>query len=222
MERLREILIHWSEIKKWMVLAAAILMVIVAVLFYGKGNNQTITIEDTGLSDTAQAETVSDNPENEQSDPDETLSLIYVDIDGEVKNPGVYQVEPDTRIFQVIQQAGGLTKNADTSCINQAESVCDGAKIHIPGVDEVAAGSLQTGSRSVGQTEESTAASGIININTATSEELQDLPGIGPAIAARIIDYRAANGSFHSIEDIKNVSGIGEKTYDKLKDHITV
>ena len=221
MQRLREILIQWNEVKNWIMIAAAILIVITAVFFFGKENSQTITLEEAGSPEST---VLSDDDESvEESGSSENASpMIYVDIDGKVKNPGVYQVAENSRIFQVIELAGGLTKDADTSSINQAEAVYDGAKIHIPGKDEEMASASLTESGSVDGSDTGQTAYGKININTAGPGELEKLPGIGQVTAARIIDYRTANGSFHSIEDIKNVSGIGDKTFEKMKDQITV
>ena len=220
MERLREILIRWNEYKKWMMLAAAVLIMITAVFIYGKDNNQTITLED---ADQPQAEDVSEDEQSlpEPSQQEEASALIYVDIDGEVKNPGVYKIEPESRIFQVIEQAGGLTKDADTSSINQAETVYDGAKIHIPGKGEAGESLSPPGALSQDPSG-GTVVRGKININTAGADELQTLPGVGQVTASKIIDYRTASGPFHSVEDIMNVSGIGDKTYEKIKDQITV
>lgn len=142
---------------------------------------------------------------------------LYVDISGCVESPGVYEVEEGTRLFQLIEKAGGLTENADIEGINRAETVSDGQKIIIYAESEEA----QRAGGTVNDKERS-ASNGKININTAGESELQDIPGVGPVTADRIIVYREENGRFSSIEDIKNVSGIGEKTFEKLKDHITV
>ena len=219
MERLREILMQWNEYKKWIMLAAAVLIMITAVFIYGKDNNQTITLEEAEQTQTTDIES-EENTLTDTSQPEDP-SRIYVDIDGEVKNPGVYQIGADSRIFQVIEEAGGLTKNADTSSINQAETVYDGAKIHIPGKGEAGGSPFLEGAGSP-EASAGTSLQGKININTAGSDDLQKLPGIGQVTASKIIDYRTANGSFHSIEDIMNVSGIGDKTFEKIRDQITV
>ena len=145
------------------------------------------------------------------------VSCIYVDISGCVENPGVYEVNEGTRLFQLIEKAGGLTPGADTEGINRAEKVSDGQKIVIYEEGE--------NPQNHDMVKNGTASSEIgskININTADESLLQDIPGIGPVTADSIIKYREENGSFSSIEDIKNVSGIGDKTFEKLKDRITV
>lgn len=142
----------------------------------------------------------------------------YVDISGEVKKPGVYKVKKKTRLVFLIDKAGGLTGKADLDAINQASYVEDGAKIIIPkkgenkNSNEAGADASET---SVGNT------SGKININQASAEELTSIPGVGTVIAQRIVEYR--NGArFNSIEDIKNVKGIGDATFEKMKGSITV
>lgn len=140
----------------------------------------------------------------------------YVDISGEVKNPGVYQVKKRTRLVDLIEKAGGLTQKANLDAINQASFVEDGSKIIIPSKDGSSESSGETGETSSGIT-----ATGKVNINQASQDELMTLPGVGAVIAQRIIEYRSAN-RFGSIEDIKNVKGIGDATYEKLKDLIAV
>lgn len=140
---------------------------------------------------------------------------IIVDVKGQVKKPGVYQSSSGERVIDVINRSGGLTENADVSQVNFAEHVQDAMVIYIPAKGEeglaVPGGSMtQNGS------------SDKININKADETQLQDIPGIGPAKASAIIEYRELNGSFKTIEDIKNISGIGDKTYEKLKDSISV
>ena len=140
----------------------------------------------------------------------------YVDISGEVKNPGVYQVKKKTRLVDLIEKAGGLTPKADLDAINQAAFVEDGSKVIIPSKNSTSEGSAETGETSSGIT-----TSGKVNINHASQDELMTLPGVGAVIAQRIIEYRSGS-RFGSIEDIKNVKGIGDATYEKLKDLIAV
>ena len=142
--------------------------------------------------------------------------VIFVDISGAVEKPGVYEVSEETRLFEVIEMAGGLSEDADADHVNQASFVEDGQKIIIPVKGSEAAGDLS--SETAGVTVEG---SGYININTASADELKTLNGIGDAMAERIIEYRSQR-AFKSKEDIMSVDGIGSKTYDKIKDRITV
>lgn len=152
---------------------------------------------------------------------EETAAMIYVDVGGEVKDPSVVELPDGSRVTDAITAAGGLTEQADLTNINRAAFVSDGEKIYIPSqVSELEDDGLSVGEGGGGGTAKSS--DGRININTADSTQLQELTGVGPATAEKIIDYRKQNGRFQSIEDIKNVSGIGDKTYEKLKDHIKV
>ncbi|WP_052427401.1 helix-hairpin-helix domain-containing protein [Neobacillus niacini] len=144
---------------------------------------------------------------------------IIVDVKGQVKMPGVYSSSQGERVIDVIQRAGGLTENADESKVNFAEHVQDAMVIYIPAMGEegnIPAGITGNPSDTGG------AKQGKMNLNKADESELQRLSGIGPSKAAAIIEYRETNGPFKSIEDLKNISGIGDKTFEKLKDLISV
>lgn len=151
---------------------------------------------------------------------DESQEKIYVQISGEIKYPGVYEMNNGDRVFQLVEKAGGLTENADLNSINLSKKLIDGEKVIIFAKKSVQESTNQTQS---GVTiNSSQKKSNLININTASKEELESLPGIGPTLAQRIIDYREKNGYFQSIEEIKNVSGIGDKKFEAIKDLITV
>ena len=142
------------------------------------------------------------------------LSLIHIlDISGEVRNPGVYQVSEGTRVFEVIACAGGMTEEAAAEYINQAEMVYDGQKIVVPNREEAVSFSAETENSNV---------QGKVNLNTATKEELMTLPGIGNSKAENIIEYRKSNGRFSSAEELKNVEGIKDGIFNKIKERITV
>lgn len=143
-------------------------------------------------------------------------NMIYVYLSGEVESPGVYEVSADSRLYQVIDIAGGMTKDAKKDYLNLAETVCDGQQIHVLSKQEY---KKNQNSDSAHNTD--SGSSTLININTATVEELQQLSGIGETKALEIINYRQKNGNFSSIEDIKNVSGIGDSTFEKIKSQIT-
>lgn len=141
-----------------------------------------------------------------------TPPMVVVDVAGDVKTPGVYELPINSRVNDAIKAAGGTNKSADLSYINQARVVKDGEQIFI---DKKASGTTSTVRRS-------TAINGIININRATAKELDKLPGIGPVIAGRIIEYRKVNGFFATIDDLKKVQGIGASTLEKFKSKIRV
>ena len=203
--------VHKDKIK-----AAALPLVIgLAVIFfwfYGAGEEPELKDSavqpDEELSETA-----------EQSPDGGATGEIFVDIDGAVNKPGVYKVSEGTRLFQVIELAGGLTDDASTQSLNRAEAVYDGQKITVYSSDTEGYSQDDTGG---GVPAENGITGGKVNINTADSVTLQTIPGIGPSKAARIIEYRDSQGRFKKIDDIKNVTGIGDMTFENIKDYITV
>ena len=155
---------------------------------------------------------------NETVDSNQELSFIVIDISGEVNSPGVYTLPHGSRILDAIEAAGGLTDNCDINYINRAELLYDEMKIYIPSYDDINNNTVPSGlfRDSTNKTSDN-----LININTANSEELQKIPGIGPSTAGKIIDYRNMNGKFSSIEELINISGIGNKTLERMKGYIT-
>lgn len=146
---------------------------------------------------------------------------VFVHIDGAVVAPGVYEMTGSLpRVNDAVMAAGGLAGDADTSALNLAAVLSDGEKIYVPRQGEVVAGQASSGAASGADVGASS--SGVININTATAEELDSLPGIGPSTAAAIVEDRERNGPFASPEDLMRVSGIGEGKFSKLKDQIRV
>lgn len=158
--------------------------------------------------------------------PTATPMPWQVYVSGEVNAPGVYVVEPGMIVEDVIRLAGGFTDKADRNLVNLALRVRDELQVVVPAVGETVA--LPTAPPEAGMSAvvEPAAATptipAIININTATLEELDTLPGIGPSTAQNIIDHRTQNGPFAQIEDIMNVSGIGEGRFNEIKALITV
>ena len=199
----------------------ALTVVTALLLFGGKGEKNEIVVEQAGETQTE--ELLIDDDSNVAEAEAETAVLqtekkiLVVDISGCVKTPGVYEAPDGTRLHEVIELAGGLTKDADIDAINQAELVTDGQKILIP----AKMGEAEAGSDGVSAAV-TPAGNGKININQADSTMLQEIPGVGPATADKIIQYREVNGRFQNIEDLKSVSGIGDKTFEKMKDKVCV
>lgn len=137
--------------------------------------------------------------------------VIYVS--GAVNNPGLLKVPAGSRALDAINSAGGLAPGADNVKVNMAQSLKDGMHIHVPVVVNANNGVVGTGAAKD---------TGKININTADKSELDKLPGIGPALAERIVDYRQSIGGFKSIEELKKVPGIGEAKFNQLKEKITL
>lgn len=142
-----------------------------------------------------------------------TPPMLVIDVQGEVKTPGVYELPINSRVNDAIKSAGGANKSADLSYLNQARILKDGEQIY---VEKKVYASVGTNRKS------STTFNGILNINRATAKELDKLPGIGPVIAGRIIEFRKVNGAFQSIDDLRKVQGIGASTLEKFKSKIRV
>ncbi len=157
--------------------------------------------------------------------PPPTPAPIQVHVSGAVVKPGVYSLPVNSRVKDAIEAAGGCTEEALTENLNLASPLEDGQKIWVPhpatGTPPEAGGESEEGESRAGLIPLAPS-SGKININTATLEELETLPGIGPVTAQKIIDFREAEGPFLYIEEIQKVSGIGPATYEKIKDQITV
>ena len=167
------------------------------------------------------------------------IEMVSVDIKGEVNIPGIYSVEVNSRVIDVISQAGGLTENADTTVINLSKKVKDEMVIIIYSKEQVAHFEetkkqeeylqnkcIEPEENSIHNDaciqDNQTTISGKVNINTATQEELMTLTGIGASKAKDIISYRETNGPFTKIEDLKNVPGIGDSIFARIQENITV
>jgi competence protein ComEA len=155
--------------------------------------------------------------------------VIFVHVLGAVAQPGLFEVEDGARVVDVVAAAGGLLPTADQTGVNLARLVSDGEQLYIPAVGEVppgqaggAPGGAVPGAGVAGAGAGGSGAAATVNLNTATAADLDTLPRIGPAMAQRILDYREAEGRFASVEDLQNVTGIGEKTFAALKDLVSV
>lgn len=172
------------------------------------------------LSTTFSASSSASDLKTERSSSQTETQKVFVDIKGAVKNEGVYELSSGSRVTDVVKLAGGFTEDADKKSVNLAEKVTDESMIYVARVGEsVAPATTNSQANGSAQQEES---SDKINLNTATLAELQTISGIGAKRAQDIIDYRDANGGFSSVDDLANVSGIGEKTLEKLKSEVTV
>lgn len=141
----------------------------------------------------------------------QTAQLLQVHVLGEVASPGVYTLPQGARVSDALAAAGGLTAQAEPHLLNLAKPLFDGEQIILPAKAAETAG--MSGAQS---------SSNLVNINTASQAELETLPGIGPVKAAAIIAYRQQHGAFAQPADLMRVSGIGQKTFDQLKEWVTV
>lgn len=152
----------------------------------------------------------------DENETNELLAVkIFVDVKGAVKIPGLYEASETDRVFDIIEKAGGLLDKADEGQVNFAQKVHDEMVIYIPKVGEEIENPFLNNSSPSNQNDN-------VNINKADSSELETLPGIGPAKAAAIIEFREQNGPFKQIDDLQKISGIGPKTFERLQDLITV
>ncbi len=172
--------------------------------------------EDPAESEEEVSEPLKSVPEEVSVEEESTLYAVHVS--GAVKNPDqIWYLPEGSRVGDAVEAAGGATKKADLARLNLAERVYDGQKIYVPRKGEFTESTASLADKAPAQT-----SPGLININTASREELMELSGIGGVYADRILQYRKDHGPFSSIEEICNVQGIGEKTFKKFKDQICV
>ncbi len=223
--------------KQKIIIGIVIVIVAIVAIYYSYKQENNFLEETENLEIENQAKEGA-----EESEETTEKEKIIVHISGAVQNEGIVELESGSRVADAIEKAGGLKENAYMDEINLAYQLEDGEKIHIPTIEEQkekenqeskvenesATGSDGTTSKSsnssinTGSQSEKTSNQTKININTATEQELDSLPGIGPSTAAKILEYRKEKGKFKTIEEIKEVSGIGESKYEKIKDRITV
>jgi len=164
----------------------------------------------------------------EQDSPGESISIqkdssiLKVHICGEVNDPGVYEVEKGSRIIDLIDIGGGQTEGACLDALNLAQKVSDGQRVYIPSEEEVFSGSYLEDTDPVGSLLGDNGYNMVININTAASKRLEELPGIGPVTAGNIIEYREKYGLFENKEQLMDVNGIGPKKFEKIRDLIDI
>lgn len=182
------------------------------------GDEQAFEIESPSSSSSQDGQ----EPAEEATPP----ASVVVYVSGAVMTPGLVEVPQGSRVGDALAAAGGFDETADPSALNLARVVEDGEQIDVPTRDErsaqESAATEGQGSGSGASSPASSKTTGLVNINTATQAELESLPGVGPSTAKKIIDDRTANGPFKKKEDLKRVSGIGEKKYASLESNITV
>ena len=155
-------------------------------------------------------------------------NTIIVHITGEVKNAGIIELPEESRIADAIEQAGGVTEEADLEQVNLAFVLSDGQKIYIPNKKEREANeekayiTAESGNNVIIKDKVEGGKKQKVNINEAKQEDFEELPGIGPSIAKKIIEYREQNGKFTSIDELQEVKGIGEAKFENIKEYITV
>ncbi|MBD8032051.1 helix-hairpin-helix domain-containing protein [Solibacillus merdavium] len=209
-----------EKYKKQVTILGSVLAVIVVYFFFIQDSSNSATIETIDQNALA---TIGSTPNIPETEMEDTPQTIIVDVKGAVKFPGVYTLSEEQRIIDAIEAAGGYTDDANPMLINHAQKLQDEMVVYIPNSSEDALEEMELflqmteiNSTSSGNS------SGKININKAAESELTQLPGIGPSKASAIIQHRSEQGNFRTVEDLKQVTGIGDKTFEQLKDLIDV
>ena len=211
-------------LKKTIFILSGIVITLSVVIVIVYKNN---TYSNEEVVDIFKEENEKDDEEKEEVNDNKK---VIVDIKGSVVNPGVYEVDRTSRVMDVISLAGGLLEDADTSLINLAKVVSDEMTIIIYSKEEVSSDKeeclcdcpLINNDACIKEEDTKVEEDNYVNINTCSKEELMSINGIGEAKAKAIIDYREKNGNFNTIEDIRNVSGIWDALFEKIKAYITV
>ncbi|MGN0262272.1 MAG: helix-hairpin-helix domain-containing protein [Eggerthellaceae bacterium] len=191
----------------------------------GEGSSASDESKDEGANGVSRnkADDPSTGEDQSKSGQGENAKLV-VYVCGQVTQPGVYEFAPGSRIGDAIERAGGFGPEAATDALNLAQSLQDEQQVYVPAKDELPAsgGTVQSGPEIPANDSGAGQSSALVNINTASAAELVSLPGVGDATAAKIVASRESEGPFQTIEDLKRVSGIGDKKFDSLKDLICV
>lgn len=182
--------------------------------------------ENSNLNDINTYKNIANNDSEKNRENSSENTQIFIHIAGEVVSPGVYKLEKNSRIKDAIDVAGGLKETADISRVNLVYVLSDGQKINIPKFESSENNTANNINQEIvtfeNNSEIAEGKNKKININTATQTEFECLSGIGPSLAAKILKFRQENGKFKSIEDLKNVPGIGESKYSSIENEITV
>lgn len=234
-----KITFHYRNRKQIIIIFISIIILatITSTIIYYTNDKKKIESNNTKLL--VKKDTKPDKVQEKEAPNTREEQLYTVDIKGCVNSPGIYQMSPSSRIIDVIEKAGGLTENANTTVINLSKKIKDEMVIIVYSNDEVANFTKtkeleEIIQKKCNQKEENypkndaciddsnETTTNLVSINNATVDELTTLPGIGSSKAQDIIDYRLMNGPFQNIEDLKNVPGIGESIFAKIKDYITL
>ncbi|NQP53285.1 ComEA family DNA-binding protein [Streptococcus suis] len=205
---------------KWQIALPAVAGLLMATFLIF---SQPAKSDQTGLTEfpqTEQASSSQEQTEETSTEVSEEPSQLVIDVKGAVVKPGLYTLEADARVNDAVEAAGGLTSQADPKSINLAQKLSDEAVVYVASKDEnISVVTSTTASSAISQDEKNTS---LVNLNTATEADLQTISGIGAKRAADIIAYREANGGFKSVDDLNNVSGIGDKTIESIRPYVTV
>jgi len=216
--------------------AASLALVWMLGYGWGRGSSASMPMQAAGVRAQSHMEVIDlSQPSGSATAPTETPAVaeslhnaeVVVHVAGAVKRAGLYRLPPNSRVADAIEQAGGANKHADLDALNLAEPLHDGQKIHVPRKGEtrtpaVSSTPLPHEPRSASPAVATAAPLFPINLNTATAEQLEAIPGIGPVLAQRIIEYRQVHGKFQSVDELLEVRGIGPKRLEDMRSYVTV
>ncbi|MCQ6273612.1 helix-hairpin-helix domain-containing protein [Bacillus sp. V3B] len=211
-------MVDWLKVNKIYFFIGVVIIVALGVYYFLPFENDLSGKENEWI----ETETISSPKETEEESivvSGEQQEKVLIDLKGAVKSPGVYEANSEERVIDIINKAGGLLETADKNNINFALKVVDEMVLYIPEVGEQ---NEEVTGGTVGLSQTMSVDEGKVNLNKATKAGLETLSGIGPSKADAIIDYRETKGPFKTIEDLMEISGFGQKTFEKLKEDITV
>jgi competence protein ComEA len=204
--------------RKMTMITVAVAFVAGGIYFFSQQGEDPADTEDI-FSVTAKEAEMEQSVNESAAEPE----IIKVDVKGAVKSPGIFTAQAGDRVIDLISSAGSFTEKADTDKVNFAQIIEDQMVIYVPEIGEEDKGNLeniQVGTSGDAVTKGTSG--GLVNLNTATQEDLQTLTGIGPSKADAILEYRETVGKFKEVDELKQVTGIGDKTFERLRDSISV
>ncbi|WHX65463.1 helix-hairpin-helix domain-containing protein [Peribacillus frigoritolerans] len=204
--------------RKMTMITVAVAFVAGGIYFFSQQGEDPADTEDI-FSVTAKEAELEQSVNESAAEPE----IIKVDVKGAVKSPGIFTAQAGDRVIDLISAAGSFTEKADTDKVNFAQIIEDQMVIYVPEIGEEDKGNLeniQVGTSGDAVTKGTSG--GLVNLNTATQEDLQTLTGIGPSKANAILEYRETIGKFKEVDELKQVTGIGDKTFERLRDSISV
>lgn len=220
----------WEKYQRQIIMASVMTTIVILIVTILMGATRPNNTKFSGEENSNNG-TISEKRDNRKDSAVLTSgqrhTKMMVDVKGAVKSPGVYEFSKGMRVHDIIQLAGGITKSADSKLVNFAQQLKDQQIIYVPIKGESRPSNGQLTNSTVTDVEGAKASTDVseeqqVNINTATQQEIQKLNGIGEKKAEQILKYREEHGEFKKIEEIKNVKGIGDKMYEKIKENIII
>ncbi len=211
----------------WLAVGALVALTAGVVLWQATSTAPTPLPAETAVDSTSEPVTRAEDKQSAAVPATESAEIV-VHVAGAVKNPGVVRLPPGSRVDDAVKAAGGFSAQADPDLVNLAQPLEDGVQVYVPRKDEPVevekrVGAIEAGSLSTRTgTSRSERPADKVNLNTATAEQIENLPGIGPATARAIVEYRKQNGGFSSVDELIEVRGIGPKKLEQIRPFVTV